>query len=84
MNTFFDETGFLNIDDLIERHPSFVKIVEDGVITEEEIKEQSDRVVALLKEFERTSSPEQIERFRELLTETSILVIVNSLFDKYN
>ena len=38
MNTFFEEEGILNIDDLIMEQPSFQKIIEDGIVTEEELQ----------------------------------------------
>ncbi len=76
MNTFFDESGSLNIDDLILQQPSFKKIMEDGVVTEEELTEQKERVVGLLKGMEQDLSPEQIDQVRELLAEISVLVAV--------
>lgn len=82
MNTFFEEDGILNIDDLIMEQPSFQKIVEDGIVTEEELQEQSSRVVASLKKFERSASPEQIDQVREILAEVSVLVAVRYLFEK--
>ena len=82
MNTFFDETGTLNIDDLILQQPSFKRIMEDGVVTEEELVEQKERVITLLKNFEQHSTPEQIDQVRELLAEISVLVAVDSLFCK--
>lgn len=82
MNTFFEEDGILNIDDLIMEQPSFQKIVEDGIVTEEELQEQSSRVVASLKKFERSASPEQIDQVREILAEVSVLVAVRYLYEK--
>ena len=82
MNTFFEEDGILNIDDLIMEQPSFQKIVEDGIITEEELQQQSARVIASLKAFERSASPEQIDQVREILAEVSVLVAVRYLFEK--
>ena len=78
MNTFFDESGGLNIDDLILQQPSFQKIMEDGIVTEEELAEQKERVIALLKKFEQNSTPEQIDQVRELLAEISVLVAVQN------
>lgn len=80
MNTFFDESGGLNIDDLILQQPSFQKIMEDGIVTEEELLEQKDRVIALLKKFEQNSTPEQIDLVRELLAEISVLVAIRLFF----
>ena len=82
MNTFFEEDGILNIDDLIMEQPSFQMIVEDGIITEEELQQQSARVIASLKAFERSASPEQIDQVREILAEVSVLVAVRNLFEK--
>ena len=33
MNTFFEEEGILNIDDLIMEQPSFQKIIEEYMIS---------------------------------------------------
>lgn len=77
MNTFFDESGSLNIDDLIIQQPSFKKIMEDGVVTEEELAEQKERVIILLKKIEQGFTPEQIDKVRELLAEVSVLVAIN-------
>ena len=78
MSTFFDESGALNIDDLILQQPSFKKIMEDGVVTDEELAEQKERVIALLKKLEQNSTSEQIDQVRELLAEISVLVAVKS------
>ena len=82
MNTFFEEDGILNIDDLIMEQPSFQKIVEDGIVTEEELQQQSKRVIDSLKAFELSASPEQIDQVREILAEVSVLVAVRNLFEK--
>ena len=82
MNTFFDESGTLNIDDLILEQPSFQKIMEDGVVTDEELAEQKERVIALLKKLEQNLMPEQIDQVRELLAEISVLVAVRNIFEK--
>lgn len=82
MNTFFDESGGLNIDDLILQQPSFQKIMEDGIVTEEELLGQKERVVALLKKFEQNSTSEQIDQVRELLAEISVLIAVQNTYEK--
>lgn len=82
MNTFFDESGTLNIDELILQQPSFQKIMEDGVLTDEELTEQKERVVALLKKLEQNLTPELIDQVRELLAEISVLVAVRNIYDK--
>lgn len=79
MNTFFDNNGTLNIDELIVEQPSFLKIMEDGVVTEQELQEQSTRVQKLLKDIESSASPETIEKVRQLLAEISVLVAINEI-----
>lgn len=80
-NTFFDETGLLNIDDIILQQPSFQKIMADGIVTEEELTEQSTRVITLLKSLEKDLSPEQVEKIRELLAEISVLIATRDLYN---
>lgn len=82
MNTFFEEEGILNIDDLILEQPSFQKIIEDGIVTEEELQTQSQLVTSTLKNFEMTATSEQIDLVRELLAEISVLVAARHLFEK--
>ena len=79
MKTFFDESGGLNIDDLILQQPSFQKIMEDGIVTEEELAEQKNRVIAILKKLEKNFTSEQIDQVRELLAEISVLIAVNNI-----
>lgn len=82
MNTFFDEAGSLNLDELILNQPSFKKIMEDGFVTEAELIEQGQCVTNLLKQMEQTLSPSQIDQVRELLAEISVLVAARGIFDK--
>lgn len=78
MTSIFDQYSHLNIDDIIVEHPSFLKIMEDGIVTEEEIQEQSERVTSLLHKFEETATEEQIELMREILAELCVLVAINN------
>lgn len=80
MNTLFDDFGGLNIDDFILEQDSFRKIMADGIVSDEEMKEQSERVIKLLKAFEKTASQEQIEQMRKLLAEISVLIAISSIF----
>lgn len=50
---FFNQNGILNIDEAIMNKESFKKIMADGTVTEDEIKEQSDKVVGLFQEIEK-------------------------------
>ena len=73
---FFNEEGILNIDEMIVNNASFKAIMEDGVITEEEIKAQSDKVVAMLHDMEAKYSEEQLTEIKNLLVESSVLYAV--------
>lgn len=84
MNTFFEEEGTLNIEDLVMEQPSFKKIMEDGIVTVEELEEQSQRVIRSLKAFEKDATSEQIDMVREILAEVSVLVAARGIFEKQN
>lgn len=79
MKNLVDENGFLNVEDLIMNSPSFQKIMEDNIITEEELQTQSDLVISLLTQLESTCSDEQKELLRRLLAELCVLVGVNGV-----
>ena len=73
---FFNEDGVLNIDEIVVNNASFKAIMEDGVITEEEIKAQSDKVVSLLHNMEVKYNEEQLAEIKNLLVESSVLYAV--------
>ena len=73
---FFNEDGILNIDEMVINNASFKAITEDGVVTEEEIKVQSDKVVAMLHDMEAKYNEEQLAEIKNLLVESSVLYAV--------
>jgi len=81
---FFNEEGILNIDEMVVNNASFKNIMEDGVVTEEEIKTQSDKVVALLHDMESKFSEEQLAEVKTLLVETSVLYAVYNFYSIQN
>ena len=81
---FFNKEGILNIDEMIVENASFKNIMEDGVITEEEIKTQSDKVVAILHDMENKYSEEQLVEIKDLLIESSVLYAVYNLYSIQN
>ncbi len=48
MKRLFDENGLINIADIVNTHPSYKTIMEDGTVTDEELTEQSARALASL------------------------------------
>lgn len=81
---FFNEEGILNIDEMVVNNASFKNIMEDGVITEEEIKTQSDKVVAMLHGMEAKYGEEQLAEIKNLLVETSVLYAVYNFYSIQN
>ncbi len=77
---FFDKKGILNIDEFVVNNESFKKIMEDGIVTEEEIKAQSDKVVALLHDMEKKYSEAQLAEIKELLVESGVLYAVYNFY----
>lgn len=70
---FFNEQGMLNLDEAVMNQPTFKKIMEDGIVTEQEVKEQSERIISILKSMEKNYTEEQQREIKELLVETGVL-----------
>ena len=81
---FFNEDGILNIDEMIIENPSYQKIMEDGVVTDEELAEQADKVVAQLREMETKFNEEQIAEIKKLLVESNVLQAIYNIHAKQN
>ena len=76
---FFNKKGILNIDEWVANNDSFKKIMEDGIVTDEEVKAQSDKVISMLKEIEAKYTEAQLAEIKNLLAETSVLYAVYQL-----
>ena len=63
----------LNIDELIAKESSFQKIMADSIVTDEELHEQSERVIALLEEAEQRFDAEEMQFIKKLFAETNVL-----------
>jgi hypothetical protein len=61
--------------------PSFLKIMEDGIVTAEELEEQSQKVLSIFRKIEDTFTHEQKEIVQELLVESNVL---NAIFKHYS
>lgn len=77
---FFNEDGSLKINEIIMSQPSFVKIMEDGVVTADELEEQSRRVLSIFRKIEDTFNGEQKMLVQELLVESNVL---NAIFKQH-
>ena len=77
---FFNEDGSLKINEIIMSQPSFVKIMEDGVVTADELEEQSRRVLSIFRKIEDTFNDEHKMLVQELLVESNVL---NAIFKQH-
>lgn len=80
MKKLFDETnGLLLLDELVFGMSSFQKIMEDNVITDDEIMKQSDVVVNLLKQIDTDLSDKDRELVLKTIGEMAVLYQLNSI-----
>ena len=80
----FNEQGFIDIDEMIIQEPSFQKIMEDGVVTSDELSEQTARVISLLREVETLLSEEDQLLVKRLFAETNVLSVIYHQYELQN
>lgn len=68
----------LDLESVMMSNSSLKKILEDGVVTEEEIREQSEKVTALAQSLEQICTQEQLKMIQSLIAE------MNALYVAYN
>lgn len=68
----------LDLESIMMNNASLMKILEDGIVTEEEIKEQSEKVTAIVEKLEQECSEEQLRMVQSLIAE------MNALYVAYN
>lgn len=73
-----NKIDILDLESIMMNNASLMKILEDGIITEEEIKEQSAKVIAIVEKLELLCSDEQLEMIQTLIAE------MNALYVAYN
>lgn len=82
MKKFFDESGSLNMDELIMERPSFQQLMADGVVTDEKIEEQGQRVKDMILQLEPNFTPEQMDQIYDLVAEVSVLLTLAAISDQ--
>lgn len=80
----FNEQGILDIDEMIAQEPSFQNIMADGVVTGEELRQQSERVIALLHEAEQRFNDDDQQFIKTLFAETNVLSAIYRYFELQN
>lgn len=76
MHKLFDENGMLDIASLVTENPSYRKIMEDGVVTDQELQEQADATVASLRRLQQICNEEQQEAIADAIAQMSVLFAV--------
>ena len=69
---FDPQTGTLMLDEYVAEIDSYRRIVEDEVITDAELVEQTQRVASLLQRLEEVLSPEAKSLATEVLCELAV------------
>jgi hypothetical protein len=72
------KTNIMDFESIMMNNASLMKILEDGVVTEEEIMEQSQKVMDLIAKLEQTCTQEQLQLIQEFIAE------MNALYVAYN
>ena len=80
----FNEQGFIDIDEMIAQEPSFQKIMADGIVTDNELKQQSELLISLLREVENRFSEEDQQLVKKLFAETNVLSVIYHQYSLQN
>jgi hypothetical protein len=76
----FNQDGFLILDEAMMQSASFQNIMEDGVVTNDELASQVQRVTDMLHEAEKRFKKDDLEFVEQLLVEANVLFAV---YNKY-
>lgn len=73
MKTLFDENGLLNVSDIVTGSTSFKTIMADGIVTDNELADQTQRAIDALRHLQDICTPEQQTAVLDAITELSVL-----------
>ena len=80
---WFDaETGHLLFDEYVADSPIYKAITRDKVVTEEELAEQAERVVGLLRRVQSELQPQVQDLVGEALCELAVLNALHAKFQE--
>ena len=72
----YEKLSLLDIDEIVSNEPTFKNIMEDGIVTDEELAMQTERVLALLREAEQRFNEDDLGFIKKLFAETNVLSAV--------
>ena len=75
---YMSKIDILDLESILMNNASLMKILEDGIVTEEEIKEQSEKVTTIAAKLEQECTEEQLKMIQSLIAE------MNALYVAYN
>lgn len=70
---FFNEQEIIDIDEMVTQESSFKNIMNDGIVTDNELYNQAQRVIELLHEAECRFNKEDVQFIKKLLAESCVL-----------
>lgn len=73
-----NKIDILDLESIMMNNPSVMKILEDGIVTDEEIKEQSAKVTAIAEKLHQICTEDQLRMIQSLIAE------INALYVAYN
>lgn len=76
---FDPDTGFFTLDENVIQRPSFKRIMQDEIVTDEEVSDQANLTLALLKELDSRLTDD----LRPLVTDTLCELMVLSAVERY-
>ncbi len=80
----FNEQGIIDMDEMIAQVPSFQTIMEDSIVTDEELQNQSQRVIKLLHEAEQRFNAEDLQFINTLFAEANVLSAIYHYYELQN
>lgn len=84
MKTLFDENGLLNIADITKNHPSFKAIMDNGIVTDQELRTQAENTVAALQRVQALCNNEQQAAIVDAFSEMSVLYAAYHYYELQN
>jgi hypothetical protein len=77
---FDPETGHILFDEYIADMPSFQAIARDNVVTQEELAQQAERVIDLLRRLQSQLRPEVLALAGDVFCELAVLHSLHAKF----
>lgn len=80
MINILNKYGLLRLDELVTENPTWKKIMADDIVSEEEVAEQGDKVINMIKGLEETLTEKQRHKLDQLIAEVGVLYSAHHLY----